>query len=132
MLSREKQLRRASVTLAAASVLLLSVSLVFLIDEPDPASRVGRHLIAGSLANAALAVTLFVVAVIPLRRGERWTFWVYLILCLLYGIPVFIVDMIFVRTENLVVTLLPQGVGLLAVIVGLFLTFRGLFGKNHE
>ena len=132
MVSREKQLRRASTILATASLLLLTVSFLFLLDEPDPASRIGRHLIAGSLANAALAVMLLVVAVIPLRRGERWTFWVFLLLCLLYGIPVFVIDMIFVPTENLAHTLLPQGIGLLAIVVGLLFTFRGLFGKNHE
>ena len=130
MLSKEKQLRRVSVILAAASILLLSVSLVFLMDEPDPASRVGRHLIAGSLANAALAVTFFLIALFPLRRGEQWTFWAFVLLCFLYGIPIFIIDSMFVPRANLLATLLPQGIGLLMVIVGLMFAFRGIFGKK--
>ena len=130
MISREKQLRLASIILSAASLLLLSVSLVFLLDHPDPAEKIGRHLIAGALANAALAGSLLLIALIPLRKGEIWALWAFAILLLIYGIPIFAIDVLFVSKENLPLTLLPQGSGLFAALVGLALAYNGISPKK--
>jgi hypothetical protein len=43
-------------------------------DISDLHTRAGRHLLAGALAVATLAVVEIAVALLPLRRGEGWDF----------------------------------------------------------
>jgi|HubBroStandDraft_4_1064222.scaffolds.fasta_scaffold176488_2 hypothetical protein len=45
-------------------------------DISDLHTRAGRHVLAGALAVATLAVVEIAVALLPLRRGEGWAFWV--------------------------------------------------------
>ena len=132
MLSREKKLRLGSIILSAASLLLLSVSLVFLMDYPDPAEKIGRHLIAGALANAALAGSLLLIALIPLRKGEPWALWTFAILLFIYGIPILTIDALFVSKENILQTLLPQGLGFLSALVGLALAYCGISTNKNS
>ena len=63
------------VIVAVATVGLGSASAAMFAQRPEVATTMGRLLVAGALANASLACTLFLIAVIPLRRGQRWAFW---------------------------------------------------------
>lgn len=81
----------------------------FAIVSPAPSlwARAGRHLWAGALANASVAVLLIVIAAIPLRRGEKWAFWAYPVPIALYA-----------PREHLLRTPAPQFAGLAAVAAG--------------
>jgi uncharacterized membrane protein len=116
-----KALRAGSAILTVAAAGILGASLAILTPRPNPWSSAGRHLWAGALANACLALLLIAIAAIPLRRGEKWAFWAYLVPIALYGLPMAILDTIFVPRATLLRTLAPQVAGLAAVAVGLAL-----------
>jgi hypothetical protein len=93
-------------------------------DAPDLHDRIGRHLLAGALAIATLVVVEIVVAVSPLRRGERWAFWVALLpLCSLV-VPTMLVDAVNVPAQHRLTTMTPFIVGLVLAAAGLFLVAR--------
>jgi hypothetical protein len=104
---------------AAAGI--LAASFAILTPRPSPWSSVGRHLWAGGLANACVAVLLIGIAAIPLRRGEKWAFWAYVIPIAVYALPIAILDTLTVPKARLLMTLAPQFAGLTAVAVGLAL-----------
>lgn len=116
-----KALRAGSAILTVAAAGILGASMAILTPRPNPWSSAGRHLWAGALANACLALLLIAIAAIPLRRGEKWAFWAYLVPIALYGLPMAILDTIFVPRATLLRTLVPQVAGLAAVAVGLAL-----------
>jgi uncharacterized membrane protein len=116
-----RALRAGSAILTVAAAAILGASLAILTPRPNPWSSAGRHLWAGALANACLALLLIAIAAIPLRRGEKWAFWAYLVPIALYGLPMAILDTIFVPRATLLRTLVPQVTGLAAVAVGLAL-----------
>jgi hypothetical protein len=118
--------------LAAGALALGSASFAILSRSPGTSTAIGRHLFAGALANASLAITLFVVAAIPLRRGEPWAFWTLCTAVLLYGVPMLIVDGLNVSPERLLVTLAPQVGGLVLFGAGLALVSRGVFKARHD
>jgi hypothetical protein len=104
---------------------LAMASLAILGGNPSLPSSDGRHLLAGALANFALSIVLLVVSVIPLRRGERWAFWVIAVVWLIYGIPILVVDAIYVPSDNLTMTLVPQVIGNIILLAGLVLVRLG-------
>ena len=122
-------LKYASRLLSLGSVGLLLASVALVSDSFDLTERIGRHLVAGSLANACLAIVLLLIAQGPLRKGERWTFWAFLIPLLLYGIPMLAIDVAFVQSDRRWVTVAPQLCGIVLLVVGLWLAYRGMF-KN--
>lgn len=114
-----KALRAGSAILVVAAVGILSASVAILSPRPPPWTSAGRHLWAGGLANACVALLLIVIAAIPLRRGEKWAFWAYVIPIAVYGIPIAILDTLYVPKAHLLQTLAPQLAGLTTVAVGL-------------
>ena len=122
-----KALRAGSAILTVAAAGILFASFAILSPRPNPWASAGRHLWAGALANACVALLLIVIAAIPLRRGEKWAFWAYLIPIAVYGLPVAILDTIYVSRPNLLMTLAPQLAGLAAVAVGLALCAMDLW-----
>lgn len=119
-------LRLGSFVLAADAVLLVSASLaIILTNEPDPATRVGRHLWAGALANTTVALLLFILAVGPVRRGERWALWAYGIPLFVYGLPMLVMDATHVEPAGRLGALGPQVLGLGLALIGLTLAGLG-------
>jgi hypothetical protein len=101
----------AVIVLATGLVGLLAVPLTILSRSPDLTTRTGRHLLAGSLALVALVAVLVLVCLFPLRRGETWALWAVATPLLVLGLPVFIVDAMYVPARNRFATLLPQAIG---------------------
>ena len=122
-----KALRAGSAILTLAAAGILAASFAILSPRPNPWASAGRHLWAGALANACLALLLMAIAAIPLRRGEKWAFWAYLIPIAVYGLPIAILDTIYVSRPSLLMTLAPQLAGLAAVAVGLALCAMDLW-----
>ena len=75
----------------------------------------------------SLSVVLVLVALIPLRRGEKWAFWAAAVPVAVVGMPVVILDAAYVAPSNLLATLLPQVLGLAILAVGLTLCGMSLF-----
>ncbi len=112
---------------ALATVGLGSASAAMLAQRPDVTTTIGRLLVAGALANVSLALTLFLIAVNPLRRGQRWAFWTLCLPIVAYGVPMLILDGTNVAREHLLSSLAPQVGGLGLLIVGLLLARPGVF-----
>lgn len=129
MITAEKNLRLGSAILAIGYLGLLTASIAIVSRDAEPSSAVGRHLWAGALANASLAaVEIFVVSV-PLRQKQKWAWWAAGLPLVCYGLPILILDSIFVSSEKLVETLAPQVLGLITAAIGLVLAARGLFPR---
>jgi hypothetical protein len=114
-----------------AALALLSASFAIVTPSPDLSSKVGRHLVAGALANVSVAILLATLALVPIRRGEPWAFWLYVIVAAVYGIPVLVLDATHVAPSRLVVTLLPQMLGLVTMSVGLAIAGSAIFRKHR-
>ncbi len=122
-----KALRAGSAILTVAAAGLLGASFVILSPRPNPWTAAGRHLWAGALANAGVALLLIAIAAIPLRRGEKWAFWAYLVPIAVYGLPIAILDTLFAPRSALLWTLAPQMAGLAVVAAGLALCAMDLW-----
>jgi hypothetical protein len=101
----------AAILLAAGLLGLLAAPITILSDHPDLTSRTGRHLLEGALGMTSLVVVGVLICLIPLRRGEAWAWWAVAIPLFVLGIPIFIVDAMFVPARTRFATLLPQGFG---------------------
>jgi hypothetical protein len=112
------------ILLALATVALIAPSFVMFGDASLPTAA-GRHLLAGALANASLALVLLLLCLIPLRRGERWPLAAFVIALLVYGLPLFVIDAKHVARERLARTLAPQALGLVLILAGMVLSCRG-------
>ena len=121
------------VTIVALSTIgLASASIAMVAQRPDVTTTLGRLLYAGALANASLALTLFVVAVIPLRKRQPWSFWVLCAPILLYGVPMLILDGSNVARQELVSTLAPQVGGLGLLVMGLALVRPTVLRRKRD
>ena len=121
------------VTIVALSTVgLASASIAMVAQRPDVSTTLGRLLYAGALANISLALTLFVVAVIPLRKQQPWSFWVLCAPIVLYGAPMLILDGTNVARQELVSTLAPQIGGLGLLVIGLVLVRPTVFGRGRD
>jgi len=89
--------------------------------QPDMNTRPGRHLFAGALAIGSLSAVEVLIAIFPLRQGERWASWAALLPLLSLVLPVMLIDATHVSPGHLLVTLTPFGVGLILAIIGLAL-----------
>ena len=56
--------------------------------QPDMSTLSGRHLLARALAIGSLSAVEVLIAIFPLRRGERWAFWATLLPLLSLVLPV--------------------------------------------
>jgi hypothetical protein len=109
---------------------LLAAAAAILPYRMDPGARLGRHLMAGALAIAALSVVEILVALIPLRRGERWAFWASAVPVAVVGVPLVMVDAIYVPAGRILGALVPQVLGLAVMVAGLTLCGLSLFGSR--
>ncbi len=113
--------------MALGALGLLAAAAAILPRQIDPGARVGRHLLAGALALASLSIVEVLVALVPLRRGEKWAFWAAAVPVAVVGLPVVILDASYVPPRSLLPTLLPQVFGLAICVVGLTLCGMSLF-----
>lgn len=126
----QARLTLGSSILILAALALLGASFAIVTPSPGMSSKLGRHLIAGALANVSVAILLAALALVPIRRGEPWAFWLYVIVAALYGIPILVLDATHVAQSRLVVTLLPQILGLVTMSVGLAIAGSAIFRKQ--
>ena len=89
--------------------------------RPDLTSRPGRHLFAGALAIVSLSAVEILIAIFPLRRGEKWAFGAAVLPMVSLVLPMMLVDATQVSSGHLFVTLLPFVAGLALGITGLVL-----------
>ena len=123
---RSAALGVGSVLLAVAAVGLLAAPITILFNEPDLSTRLGRHAFAGALGLIALAVLEFLLAVIPIRRGEKWALFAAGVAFVVVGVPVLIVDAANVAPQRLARTLAPQVAGLVVGTTGWLLCAVGM------
>lgn len=124
---RDVLLRWGSGIAAAGALGLLTAAAAILPRQMDTGARVGRHLLAGALAIAALSAVEVLIALVPLRRGEAWAFWASAVPVVVVGVPVVIVDASYVPAASLFAALVPQVLGLSICVVGLSLAGMAIF-----
>jgi hypothetical protein len=86
-------------------------------DSPDLHTRIGRHLLAGALAIVTLSAVEILVALLPLRRGDGWAFWVALLPFATLVVPMMLVDGSHVSPEHRLTTLAPFIIGIVLAAV---------------
>ena len=122
-----QMVRLGSTILAVGALGLLAASAAILLsNQPDPSTRVGRHLWAGALVLACLSVQEVLLALVPLRRGEPWAIVAAAIPFLIVGAPVLYLDATHVSTGARFWTLVPQIVSQLIGGAGLVLCAVGI------
>jgi hypothetical protein len=109
---RSVLLRVGWILLAVSALGFLAAPITILSNIPDFSMRPSRHGFAGALGLTALAVFEFLLAVIPIRRGETWALVAAGIPFVVVGVPVLIVDATNIAPERLWRTLAPQVAGL--------------------
>ena len=119
-------LRLGSTLLAFASLGMLGAPITIVRAIPDLTTRPSRHAFAGALGLTAVAILEFVLALGPLRRGERWALVAVAAPFVVVGIPIFVVDAAYVARPRLWNTLWPQAAGLLVGTVALTLCALGM------
>ena len=124
---RDPLLHWGSGIVALGALGMLAAAAAILPRQIDPGARVGRHLLAGALSIAALSIVEMLVALVALRRGQRWAFWAAAVPVVLVGVPIVIVDAAYVAPATLFATILPQVFGLAITVVGLTLCGLSLF-----
>ncbi len=103
--------------------------MAILLNRPDVHTKVGRHLWAGALGVASLSMVELLIALYPLRRGEKWAFWAAATPFVLLNVPVLVLDAAYARRQFLVNTLAPLVLGLCVGVMGLSLSAFGLFAR---
>src|SRR5215470_2501230 len=120
-LSTDTKLLLGSSLVAMSYGLAASAAYSILSTQPEMNTRPGRHLLAGALAIGSLSAVEVLIAIFPLRQGERWASWAALLPLLSLVLPVMLIDATHVSPGHLLVTLTPFGVGLILAIIGLAL-----------
>lgn len=129
---RDPLLHWGSGIVALGALGLLAAAAAILPRHIDSGARLGRHVLAGGLAIVCLSLVEVLIALIPLRRGEVWAFWAAAAPPLVMGVPVVIVDAVYVAPSDLLATLLPQVFGLAVSTAGLALCGMSLFRPPAE
>jgi hypothetical protein len=119
-------LRLGSTLLACSSLGLLAAPITIVATIPDLTTRASRHAFAGALGLTALAVLEFILALIPIRRGERWALGAAAMPFVVVGLPVLVADGTNVARARLWNTLAPQVLGLILGTTGLALCAVGM------
>ena len=117
----DTKLRLGSSLVAMSYALAGFAAYSILSTQPDMSTRPGRHLLAGALAIGSLSAVEVLIAIFPLRRGERWAFWAALLPLLFLVLPVMLIDATHVTSGHLLVTLTPFAIGLILATGGLAL-----------
>jgi len=131
IMPRVVQVGSTILTVGALGLFAASAAIV-LTNQPDPATRVGRHLWAGALAIACLAILEIILALVPLRRGDAWAVWAAALPFGLVGAPVLYLDATYVERGARLWTLVPQVVSQLIGMSGLLLCAWGIFRSRRE
>jgi hypothetical protein len=85
-------LRIGSTLLALSALSMLAPPIAILAAIPDLTTRASRPAVAGALGLVALALLEFVLAVVPIRRGERWAMAAAALPFVIVGIAILLVD----------------------------------------
>ncbi len=125
-----QRLKLGSIIPAIGALGLSGASAAIFAQGQDITTTNGRLLCAGALANFSLSLIWALIALFPLRRGEKWAFWAFVIPIPLYGIPMLFLDATQSPREELVSTLAPQVGGLLIAAIGLSLAASVIFRKS--
>jgi len=107
----DRRVATAALLMAVGVLGMLGAPLTIVANHPDLTTRTGRHLAAGALAMTALVFLEVLICLFPLRRGEAWALWAAAIPLFVLGLPIFIIDAMFVPERTRFATLLPQGIG---------------------
>lgn len=126
-MNRKTALGVGSIGLAAGILGLSAASIGILSPNPGVETKIGRHLLAGALANLALTLVTSIIAAIPLRQGHRWAFWAALIPIVIYSIPILTIDAMYVTPANRLRTLAPGLSGTIFSLICLGLVAWALF-----
>jgi O-antigen/teichoic acid export membrane protein len=118
-------LRLGSTLLAVGSLGMLAAPITIMAGIDSLHARTGRHALAGALGLTTVAVLECVLALGPIRRGERWALVAAVVPFIVVGIPVLVVDGTYVARERVRRTLAPQVIGLLVGGVALLLCALG-------
>src|SRR5262245_49297105 len=118
------RVRTGSALVALSYALSAFAAYAILNTRPDVTTQTGRHLVAGALAIMSLSGVEILIAVFPLRRGERWAFWAALLPLISLALPMMWLDVTHVSPGHLLVTLVPFVAGVVLAIAGLALTRR--------
>jgi hypothetical protein len=130
MSTNDKTLRWGSTILAIGASGIMAAPIAILSRRPDPTTTVGRHIWAGALALACLSILEILIALHPLRKGEKWAFAAAIVPFVGVGFPVLIMDAVYVDRESMIGALAPQILGLGVGLIGLTLSARGIFSKR--
>jgi hypothetical protein len=98
--------------LAISTLGVLAAPITILNAIPDFTTRASRHAFAGALGLVSVTVLEFLIAIFPIRRGERWALAAALTPFAIVAVPVLIVDATNVAPARLWRTLAPQVAGL--------------------
>jgi hypothetical protein len=123
--TRPAVLRLGVVLLVISSLGMLAAPITIVKAMPELETRTGRHTLAGALALTAVAIFECALALIPIRRGERWALAAAAVPFVVIGLPIFLVDATYVAPERLWNTLAPQGLGMILGITALTLCVLG-------
>ena len=126
-MNSSQRLKVGAIILAVGALGLSGASAAIFANSPEVTTTIGRLMRAGALANLCLSLLWALIALFPLRRGEKWAFWAFLIPIPFYGIPILYLDATYAPREGLVTTLAPQVGGLLVAVIGLFLVASAIF-----
>ena len=124
--ARAGLLRLGVALLVVSAAGLLAAPITIARAMPELTTRTGRHTLAGVLALVAVAIYLALLAVIPIRRGERWAVAAAAVPFVLVGLPILVVDATHVAPERLWNTLAPQAMGLTLGATALILCAVGI------
>ena len=123
---RSAALRVGWILVAVSAVGLLAAPLAIVTNIQDLSTRSSRHAFAGALGLTALAILEFVLAVIPIRRAERWALFAAGVPFVVVGVPVLFVDATNVVPERVWPTIAPQLLGLVVGATGWVLCMAGM------
>ncbi|HKE88038.1 MAG TPA: hypothetical protein VKB50_29985 [Vicinamibacterales bacterium] len=123
---RSAALRVGWILLAVSAVGPLAAAIAILTNIADLTTRSSRHAFAGALGLTALAILQFILAVIPIRRGEKWALVATGVPFVVVGVPVLFVDATNVAPERVWPTIAPQLLGLLVGGTGCALCMTGM------
>ena len=126
--ARHWRLRIAWKVMLVAYLGLFMVSVAIMRRGIDLNTSVGRHLLAGALANAGLVLMGVLLTVNAYQRGERWA-WVAN-LAAFYGAPVMFVDAR--RFGFMSETVLPQIIGMSLLVLGLALPVDLFWSRRRK
>jgi len=130
MSNTDRTLRWGSTILAIGASGIMAAPIAILSRRPDPTTTVGRHVWAGALALLSLSILEILIALYPLRKGEKWAFAAASVPFVGVGLPVLIMDAVYVDRESMLGALAPQILGLGVGLIGLALLARVIFAKH--